>query len=202
MDREALSAAVRDIYTNGHGRSLSELTVGEAVAVLWALVDKPESQAAHYFGDPCIHCGVAHDDVPPGPCPGKRALLADPAPPAAAAEREVEEQRWGADDVRRCETSYMAWLGPRDVGSNARQVAFDAGYRACFDRFAALARPAAPRAEVTEAMVEAGALAAAREAWRGFERADDPPECHAHSYRGVAREAIIAALKVAARGPS
>lgn len=19
-------------------------------------------------GDPCIHCGVAHDDVPPGPC--------------------------------------------------------------------------------------------------------------------------------------
>ncbi len=22
----------------------------------------------YHFGDPCIHCGVAHDDVPPGPC--------------------------------------------------------------------------------------------------------------------------------------
>lgn len=21
-----------------------------------------------HFGDPCIHCGVAHDDVPIGPC--------------------------------------------------------------------------------------------------------------------------------------
>lgn len=23
-----------------------------------------------HFGDPCIHCGVAHDDVPSGPCAG------------------------------------------------------------------------------------------------------------------------------------
>lgn len=23
-----------------------------------------------HFGDPCIHCGVAHDDVPSGPCCG------------------------------------------------------------------------------------------------------------------------------------
>jgi hypothetical protein len=22
-------------------------------------------------GDPCIRCGVAHDDVPPGPCKGR-----------------------------------------------------------------------------------------------------------------------------------
>ena len=28
---------------------------------------------AHY-GDPCIHCGVAHDDVPPGPCMGNTRL--------------------------------------------------------------------------------------------------------------------------------
>lgn len=24
----------------------------------------------HHFGDPCIHCGTALDDVAPGPCPG------------------------------------------------------------------------------------------------------------------------------------
>ena len=23
-----------------------------------------------HYGDPCIHCGIAHDDVPPGPCMG------------------------------------------------------------------------------------------------------------------------------------
>lgn len=23
-----------------------------------------------HFGDPCIHCGISHDDVPPGPCMG------------------------------------------------------------------------------------------------------------------------------------
>lgn len=26
-----------------------------------------------HFGDPCIHCGVAHDDVAPGPCTGDAA---------------------------------------------------------------------------------------------------------------------------------
>jgi hypothetical protein len=24
----------------------------------------------HHFGDPCVHCGIAHDDVPSGPCEG------------------------------------------------------------------------------------------------------------------------------------
>lgn len=24
-----------------------------------------------HFGDPCIHCGIPHDDVPRGPCTGK-----------------------------------------------------------------------------------------------------------------------------------
>lgn len=27
----------------------------------------------HHFGDPCIHCGIAHDDVPAGPCQGNAA---------------------------------------------------------------------------------------------------------------------------------
>jgi hypothetical protein len=25
----------------------------------------------NHFGDPCIHCGVPHDEVPPGPCSGR-----------------------------------------------------------------------------------------------------------------------------------
>ena len=26
-----------------------------------------------HFGDPCVHCGIAHDDVPVGPCvPNRR----------------------------------------------------------------------------------------------------------------------------------
>lgn len=28
---------------------------------------------ATHFGDPCIHCGVGHDDVPPGSCLGDGA---------------------------------------------------------------------------------------------------------------------------------
>lgn len=24
----------------------------------------------HHFGDPCVHCAIPHDDVPPGPCNG------------------------------------------------------------------------------------------------------------------------------------
>jgi len=24
----------------------------------------------HHFGDPCIHCGVSHDAIQPGPCKG------------------------------------------------------------------------------------------------------------------------------------
>jgi hypothetical protein len=30
-----------------------------------------DSRLAH-FGDPCIYCGIPHDDVPPGPCRGDR----------------------------------------------------------------------------------------------------------------------------------
>lgn len=28
--------------------------------------------SATHFGDPCIHCGIPHDDVPIGPCQGDR----------------------------------------------------------------------------------------------------------------------------------
>lgn len=27
--------------------------------------------APTHFGDPCVHCGTPHDEVAPGPCPGK-----------------------------------------------------------------------------------------------------------------------------------
>ena len=29
------------------------------------------SKETAHFGDPCVHCGQAHDDVAPGPCPGR-----------------------------------------------------------------------------------------------------------------------------------
>ncbi len=31
-----------------------------------------ELEKAAHFGDPCIYCGIPHDDVPPGPCRGPR----------------------------------------------------------------------------------------------------------------------------------
>lgn len=30
----------------------------------------PVSQTTH-FGDPCVKCGTPHDEVSPGPCPGR-----------------------------------------------------------------------------------------------------------------------------------
>lgn len=29
-----------------------------------------------HYGDPCIYCGIAHDDVPPGSCTGTALLAA------------------------------------------------------------------------------------------------------------------------------
>ena len=29
-----------------------------------------EQPVLHHYGDPCVHCGIAHDDIPPGPCLG------------------------------------------------------------------------------------------------------------------------------------
>lgn len=51
----------------------------------------------HHFRDPCIHCGIGHDDVPPGPC------LGDPKKAVVVAYC-VDRQAWqnpgsGADTV-------------------------------------------------------------------------------------------------------
>src|SRR6185437_14279311 len=32
----------------------------------------------HHFGDPCIYCGVPHDEVPPGECRGQRTAPIKP----------------------------------------------------------------------------------------------------------------------------
>lgn len=47
--------------------------------------------ARTHFGDPCIHCGFAHDDFPAGPCTG----TGKPKPIAYA----MVERRW--DGVER-----------------------------------------------------------------------------------------------------
>ena len=54
---------------------------------------QPTSQPMTHFGDPCIHCCVAHDDVPPGPCTG------DPAKAVPIAYRSLGV-RW--DGVECC----------------------------------------------------------------------------------------------------
>lgn len=50
-----------------------------------------------HFGDPCIHCAIPHDDVPPGPCRGdsKKARVL-----AYAVIRQGWENLGGADTVR------------------------------------------------------------------------------------------------------
>lgn len=38
------------------------------------MTDRPLSaETMTHFGDPCIHCHIAHDDVAPGPCTGDRS---------------------------------------------------------------------------------------------------------------------------------
>ena len=37
----------------------------------------PSQKEVAHHGDPCKHCGVAHDDVPPGPCSGRVEALYD-----------------------------------------------------------------------------------------------------------------------------
>ena len=34
-------------------------------------VTSDEVAATAHFGDPCIYCGTPHDEVAPGPCPGR-----------------------------------------------------------------------------------------------------------------------------------
>ena len=41
----------------------------KALSSLISAAPAPEGGAVHY-GDPCIKCGVGHDNVPPGPCRG------------------------------------------------------------------------------------------------------------------------------------
>ncbi len=45
----------------------------------------------HHFGDPCVHCGIGHDDVPPGPCQG------DPSKAVPISYRHME-LRWDGVD--------------------------------------------------------------------------------------------------------
>lgn len=37
-----------------------------------ALLATPPAPTARHFGDPCVYCGIAHDDVPSGACRGER----------------------------------------------------------------------------------------------------------------------------------
>ena len=39
---------------------------------LYAGIREMSAVAMAHFGDPCIHCGILHDEVAPGPCMGDR----------------------------------------------------------------------------------------------------------------------------------
>lgn len=55
----------RDAYT-GEVRRFDGRYNGYVPGLACPAHGGPEPQ--YHQGDPCIHCGVAHDDVPPGPC--------------------------------------------------------------------------------------------------------------------------------------
>jgi hypothetical protein len=38
------------------------------------MADQAHTAGAH-FGDPCIRCNTPHDEVEPGPCPGREPIL-------------------------------------------------------------------------------------------------------------------------------
>lgn len=45
-----------------------------------------------HYGDPCIHCSIAHDDVPPGPCMGDLRKVR-PIRYRAVPDRRVDQRK-------------------------------------------------------------------------------------------------------------
>ena len=50
--------------------------------------------AIPHYGDPCVHCGIAHNDVPKGPCQGD-------ATKAIPISYRKLETRWDGYDLHR-----------------------------------------------------------------------------------------------------
>jgi hypothetical protein len=44
---------------------------------------------ATHFGDPCVHCGIPHDEVPPGPCKATKTPAKDETGAVAASSPRV-----------------------------------------------------------------------------------------------------------------
>jgi hypothetical protein len=42
---------------------------------------------ANHFGDPCIRCGIPHDEVPTGPCAGRVTLTEESGASRSGSER-------------------------------------------------------------------------------------------------------------------
>jgi hypothetical protein len=55
------------------------------------------SSELRHYGDPCVHCGLAHDGVPPGPCNGDPEKA---VPVAYAVVRQAWQHIGGADTIR------------------------------------------------------------------------------------------------------
>ena len=60
------------------------------------------AEPLHHFGDPCVHCGIAHDDVAPWPCKG------DPTKAVVVAycvQRQAYQNPGSGCDTVRCAMS-------------------------------------------------------------------------------------------------
>lgn len=65
-----LLARVRDYY-----KHTSDADIDLLCDIVEKLQAEIERLRAHY-GDPCMYCGTAHDEVAPGPCPATRDTMA------------------------------------------------------------------------------------------------------------------------------
>lgn len=74
--REAVADIVMDALMAVSSRFAvpSDACETAADAIIAALSPHAATGGAH-FGDPCIYCGIGHDDVPAGPCSGGRISI-------------------------------------------------------------------------------------------------------------------------------
>lgn len=59
----------RPVWSAGHGRYIRPDGRYDGYVPALACVAHGGPEPRH-FGDPCVHCGIPHDDVPVGPCRG------------------------------------------------------------------------------------------------------------------------------------
>jgi hypothetical protein len=75
------------------------------------------SKLQSHKGDPCIYCGIAHDDVPPGPCAGTRDDL----------RARIERMRVAVEEHPHCDPNNRCGHGQEPFNCPEFQKFIDAG---------------------------------------------------------------------------